>query len=57
MYRRTHDVLVASCVAGVPAGNVAGSRPVPVTTMSAPISASATAVALPIPRRRVAPNI
>jgi hypothetical protein len=36
-------------------GNVAGSRPVPVITISAPIPASATAVARPIPRSRPAP--
>src|SRR5262245_63132 len=36
-------------------GNVARSRPVPVTTTSAPSSARATAVARPIPRIRPAP--
>src|SRR5262245_14943055 len=36
-------------------GYVDGSRPVPVTTTSAPWSASVTAVALPIPRNRPAP--
>src|SRR6266851_10528406 len=36
-------------------GYVAGSRPVPVTTTSAPCAASARAVARPIPRRRPAP--
>src|SRR5580704_750706 len=36
-------------------GNVAGSRPVPVTTTSAPSRASSIAVARPIPRRRPAP--